>query len=483
MDDCPPTSKPDPAGQSLDRLKLLLVFDAVLVEGNLARAGMKLGKTPPMMSRMLRQLEEIYGQDLFERTAQGMIPTAFAEGLRPRLRALVAEANTLIDPLLAGGADRPPLSDTPPLALDQRPYPGMGPDSAVVARRIAATQQHNDPARRVAGYIATTGNNAGSTRPLTEAEAEDAFALMMSGDLPEVQIGALLSAIQTRGLTAPELAGFVRGARKASGLQDPGAGACDLDWPAYLSPRVQGAPYFIHSARLVARAGYRVMIHGPGDGLVRRAFAHADLPIGNTERPQGAGGVTFYPLEDFAPALLVLHRLYHLFLMPNASHMVSALMNPGAAATTLSGPRGRARPRLQLEAAMRLGWGAIAGLGGHRDAAQTTPGRAQDLLIWRDTGLTEHRLPNHPPPGSSRTGTDASDGMTRLEYWQAVWDGAVEDPSAETVVIDTAAVALSVLQPDLTLHDATAYARTLWSTRRKPCPDRPPRSPSVPVSR
>ena len=60
--------------------------------------------------------------------------------------------------------------------------------------------------RSVLGHLATGGT-------LSEAEAEAAFAVVMSGEATPAQIGGLLMAMRVRGETVPELIGAVRAAR------------------------------------------------------------------------------------------------------------------------------------------------------------------------------------------------------------------------------------------------------------------------------
>ena len=177
--------------QDLDRLKLLIVFDALLVEGSLGRAAQKLGKTPSATSRTLRQLRQHYDQEIFHRTSKGMVPTAFAETLRPRIRALVSEANALLYPGQGNGMPRDPLLSHAPLALNQ--WNETGPDATELARRLADSSHDTDPARRFAGYIAMIGNASGQTRPMTRAEAEDAFDILLSCDIAKLDVSCSLA--------------------------------------------------------------------------------------------------------------------------------------------------------------------------------------------------------------------------------------------------------------------------------------------------
>lgn len=86
--------------------------------------------------------------------------------------------------------------------------------------------------------------------------------IILAGEADPVQIGALMVALQYRGAAAVEIAGFVRAIHRHVGAVSAGNGAADLDWPCYLSPKLKTAPWFLHAARLVASAGYRVMLHG-----------------------------------------------------------------------------------------------------------------------------------------------------------------------------------------------------------------------------
>lgn len=60
-------------------LNLLLAFDALMQEGNLTRAGFRLGLSQPSMSHALSRLRAISGDPLFVRVPSGMEPTAFAK--------------------------------------------------------------------------------------------------------------------------------------------------------------------------------------------------------------------------------------------------------------------------------------------------------------------------------------------------------------------------------------------------------------------
>jgi DNA-binding transcriptional LysR family regulator len=62
-------------------LNLLVVFDAVMRERNVTRAGRHLGLSQPAMSHALTRLRHMLKDDLFVRSPKGMLPTPRAEQL------------------------------------------------------------------------------------------------------------------------------------------------------------------------------------------------------------------------------------------------------------------------------------------------------------------------------------------------------------------------------------------------------------------
>ncbi|PTU73707.1 LysR family transcriptional regulator [Pseudomonas mangrovi] len=62
-------------------LNLFIVFDAIYTEANLTRAGQIVGITQPAVSNALARLREAFNDQLFMRTAQGMVPTPMAQNI------------------------------------------------------------------------------------------------------------------------------------------------------------------------------------------------------------------------------------------------------------------------------------------------------------------------------------------------------------------------------------------------------------------
>ena len=79
-------------------LNLLTVFDAVMQERNVTRAGAKLGLSQPAMSHALNRLRYMLKDQLFVRTPEGMVPTPRAEQLAAPLRRALSELQSALEP-------------------------------------------------------------------------------------------------------------------------------------------------------------------------------------------------------------------------------------------------------------------------------------------------------------------------------------------------------------------------------------------------
>ena len=79
-------------------LNLLLVFDALMQEGNLTRAAERLHLSQSTVSNALARLRQQLGEELFLRTARGMTPTARAQALYVPVRQALRLLQTGLGP-------------------------------------------------------------------------------------------------------------------------------------------------------------------------------------------------------------------------------------------------------------------------------------------------------------------------------------------------------------------------------------------------
>ncbi|WP_180356154.1 glycosyl transferase family protein [Aliirhizobium smilacinae] len=466
----------------MSQIKLLIALDALLREGSVSAAAASLGMQVSAVSRILGELRDHYDDPILVRTGRGMRPTPFAEALRLRVRAFSVETDALLspaanNPAVAGtqptGGDwhgrgllkALPLGVTPVDQLDAAPTP----DSH--ARRLAAIGDNADPHRRLARYIATTAPGPGRSRPLTVDEARDAVSIILEGQGDPIQIGALLMTIQYRGPTAGELAGFADGIRNSIKGVSMSTIRPDLDWPAYVSPRLQTAPWFIHSARLVAMAGYKVLMHGhfgggPANGKLETAAGDADIPVcisvHEVEAAFQYGNIAYMPIGAIAPQVQSLLALYPLFEMRNPLNAAVNLINPLIAPASVVGASQASRRDLYRDAARELEVENIAVIGSTRDIAELAPDKAVKIFRLAGGQSVDTVVP------AVRTGRAGTTGMlSQREYWRAVWSGAARDPKAETVILHTAATALLSLsgRVEARFEDCLEKASDLWARR------------------
>lgn len=89
-------------------LNLLVAFDALIQEGNVTRAGFRIGLSQSSMSHALTQLRKLLGDPLFVRTRTGMEPTAFAQ----QISTAVSRSLALFQAGLDGAHTFDPLAST-----------------------------------------------------------------------------------------------------------------------------------------------------------------------------------------------------------------------------------------------------------------------------------------------------------------------------------------------------------------------------------
>src|SRR5438477_1432933 len=92
-----PPSRPRMNWGAFD-LNLLIVFDAVMQERSVTRAGSRIGLSQPAMSHALNRLRHMLKDELFVRTPDGMVPTPRAEALAEPLRNALSDMQHALEP-------------------------------------------------------------------------------------------------------------------------------------------------------------------------------------------------------------------------------------------------------------------------------------------------------------------------------------------------------------------------------------------------
>ena len=292
----------------------------------------------------------------------------------------------------------------------------------------------------LAQHVATLGRGPGRSRSLTEGEAREAMLMMLDGAAPEA-VGALLMLLRMKGETAEEIAGLARAAQAAL----PAGLAADLDWPCYAAGRTRGMPWFLLSARLVAQAGHRVVLHG---------YNGADAPV-RTHLPAAGPDVTYLPLEDLHPALFRLLALRPVLGLRSCINTVCRMLNPAHAPASVQGVFHPSYRLLQADAAARLGWQNLTVIKGGGGEFERLPGKAVEGFGLRNAVPFDGVFPALTGPIRL---TEVAPGITPAQ----LWSGTAADPVATEIVIGTAALALDTLGH----AEAEVTARALWADRQ-----------------
>lgn len=310
----------------------------------------------------------------------------------------------------------------------------------------------------LAPYVAILGRGPGRSRSLTRDEAQEAMALMLGAAAAPQAVGALLMLLRMKGETADEIAGLSHAARLALSRMP----TADLDWPTYAAGRSRGEPWFLLSAKLVAQAGKRVILHGWNGktDAVRGRLAELDIPIGRTASEISdaldAKNIVYAPIEDLHPQLFDLLNLRDTFGLRSCINTVCRMLNPAAADTSVQGVFHPSYRLLQSDAAAILGWKNLSVIKGGGGEFERHPSKSLSVF-----GLTNGARYDTTLPPLSETAVRLLDGPEAATTPSGLWSGAQRDDFAESVVLGTAEIAFSAMGE----ADPMTQARALWDQR------------------
>ncbi|MEX0282452.1 MAG: glycosyl transferase family protein [Arenibacterium sp.] len=310
-------------------------------------------------------------------------------------------------------------------------------------------------------FVQVLARGPGRSRSLTQQEAGDAMRIMLSGQADREAVGALLMLLRMKGETAEEIAGLAGAAREAIG-QMPRS---DLDWPSYAAGRSRGQPWFLLSAKLVARAGFRVLLHGWNgpDSAVRDGLARADITTAHS--PQDASdaldrhGIVYLPLEHLSPALFDLLRLRDVLGLRSCMNTVSRMLNPGAAGAGVQGVFHPSYRLLQADAAQLMGWSALTVIKGGGGEFERHPGKPAKAFGLRAQASWQESF-----PAENDATCRLAEGPEGFGTLNDLWNGRYRDPFATAIVLGTATLAFDTLG----VSDPRRCAENLWADRLTP---------------
>ena len=319
-------------------------------------------------------------------------------------------------------------------------------------------------------FTRIVGRGPSLSRALTRSEAAEAMALILDGRVDPLALGGFLLVLRQRGEAAEELVGFVDAVRAR--IQVPGDGpAPDIDWPSY-ADRHRQQPWFLLSALLLAKSGFRVFMHGIAGETeecapVRPVLKALDIiAAGSLSEAQAhlqSCGFAYLGLEDLSPETEALFHLKPVLGVRSVANTFARDLNPLGAALSMVGIVHTPYRPLHIEALRLSGQQNAAVFKGVGGEAQRNPYKAGTVATLKEGVPGEEEWPaNLNGEAFLWREEDLSPGRVA-----AVWRGDIDHPAAEAAIIATAAVALKGLGRAAGQKEAMEQASELWQRHRE----------------
>ncbi len=318
-------------------------------------------------------------------------------------------------------------------------------------------------------FVAILGRGKSLTRSMTIEEAQEAMGMILRDEALPEQLGAFMMLLRVKEESPEEIAGFVRAARATFQLPEA-VPQVDIDWSSYAGKRRQ-LPWFLLSALVLARNGFRIFMHGteghtPGRLYTRETLALLGFPAARSLEEAAdhiaRHNLAYVPLEVLSPKLRALIDLRHVFGLRSPVHTLSRMLNPFDAPYMLQGIFHPGYMQIHQGAAVLLEQPHMAvfrGEGGEIERRPNKPcevwtvhGGKTDVERWR-TLVPEPR--------------QAPDKEMDFRSLQALWKGEITHDYAEATVTGTLAIALKTLGRAESMEQAQAAAQSLWQDRDK----------------
>ncbi|MEW6765017.1 MAG: glycosyl transferase family protein [Pseudomonadota bacterium] len=317
-----------------------------------------------------------------------------------------------------------------------------------------------------APFIQILGKGRHGSRSLTQDEAREAMGMILDGVAAPEQIGAFLMLIRVREETPEEAAGFVQAVRQRIALPQ-GLSAPAIDWGSYAGKR-RHLPWFLLAARVLARRGLSVLMHGTegesADRLyTRRALGALDIPVAGSVSEAAdqlaSSHFAFLPLETFAPGLKRLMQLRELLGLRSPVHSVARMLNPLGAPLSVHGIFHRGYETIHQKAACLLAEPAVVVFKGEGGEAEINPEMLTEVFVTQ--GAVAAAFDGPPLLMRRQIKPERLD----VVHLAAVWEGDVQDIYGEAAVISTLAVLLRALGRADRRDQSVALARAWWAER------------------
>lgn len=184
--------------------------------------------------------------------------------------------------------------------------------------------------------IKEVGRGKDGATDLSEDLAYELYGHMLRGEVPELELGALLVAFRIKGESEAEMLGFYRAMEDVlPDMHAPTGRPLPVVIPSYNGARRQGnlTPLL---AILLARQGVPVLVHGVTSDPKRVASAEVFAELGITPKASvneaqqalDKGEVAFLTVETMAPQVDYLLKMRWRLGVRNSTHTLAKLADP-----------------------------------------------------------------------------------------------------------------------------------------------------------
>lgn len=186
-----------------------------------------------------------------------------------------------------------------------------------------------------ASLIKEVGRGARGARDLTREQAQSVFGAMLDGQVPDLQLGALLIALRVKGESADEVAGFLAAMQARTAAMQAPDGPRTVLLPSFNGARKQ-ANLMPLVALLLAREGVPVLVFGRHDfdsrispfELLQALGLPASDSLADAQARLRESRLAVLPLRLLNPGLDALMALRPRLGLRNSSHSLAKLLDP-----------------------------------------------------------------------------------------------------------------------------------------------------------
>lgn len=186
-----------------------------------------------------------------------------------------------------------------------------------------------------AALIKELGRGARGARDLSREDARALFGAMLDGQVPDMELGAMLIALRVKGESADEVAGFLAAMQARTAVLKAPDGPRTVLLPSFNGARKQ-ANLMPLVASLLAREGVPVLVFGRHDfdsrhspfELLDALGLRASATLADAEARLAGHRLAVLPLQMLNPGLNNLMALRPRLGVRNSSHSLAKLLDP-----------------------------------------------------------------------------------------------------------------------------------------------------------